>query len=480
MEIIYPQNPVFYVALGSVIILFLLILISFFSSKKKKNLKSSLDMALFSIRLPKYEKNEGEKGDPKLAIGKMEQIFSNFLYFEDKSLNSSLFGSKQRAVLEIASEFGGTDISFYIAVPNSYAGVLPKYIEGAYPGAIVEKIPNDYTIFEPEASVATSFLRLKKTFFLPINTYGNLNTDPLEAITNSLTNIESNEGAAIQIIVRPVAGDLKSKGNQIISQITTEGKSFESAIASASQGAVSAFFESFKESKDNSQNPIKERKVDEATIEALNSKIKKPLFEVNIRLVASAKLSTRADELLQNMESSFAQFYSPFNNFSSVKVKGKNARKLIYNYIFRNFEQSQKIILNSEELTSIYHLPLSHMESPNIKWAGTKEVEPPTTLPQTGPILLGKSVFRSQEKDVYIGTREDRRRHLYIVGQTGVGKSAFLREMIRQDILNGEGVGVVDPHGELIEDILSYFKAAEFNDLELIKEIFLKKKQIRY
>ncbi|MFA5086756.1 MAG: type IV secretion system DNA-binding domain-containing protein [Candidatus Paceibacterota bacterium] len=466
MEIIFPQNPIFYVALGSGIVLFFVLILSFFIGKKKNNLKSSLDMSLFSIKLPKYEKEGNEKADQKLMIGKMEQIFSNFLYLESKGFASKFFGNKQRAVLEIASEFGGTDISFYIAVPNSYASTLPKYVEGAYPGAIVLKIPEDYTIFEPNANAAAAYLRLKKSFFLPLNTYRKLDTDPMEAIANSLTNIESDEGAAIQIIVRPAAAELKYKGDQIISQVVSQGKDFNAALASV--GGFSGFT-SAPQPKELNQNQLKEKKIDDVTVDALRTKLQKPFFEVNIRLVSSAKSANRADELLQNMESSFAQFYSSFNNFSSVRIKGNNARKLIYNYIFRNFEESQKIILNSEELASIYHLPLAHMESPYIKWADTKEVEPPAILPAFGPVLLGKTIFRGQEKDVYVGSREDRRRHFYIVGQTGVGKSAFLKEMIRQDILNGEGVGVIDPHGELVEDVLKMIPEERANDVVLFE-----------
>jgi hypothetical protein len=464
MDIIYPQNPLFYIAVGSAAILVFLLLFSFFSSKKKSNLRSSLDMSLFLIKLPKYEKAENEKADIKDEISKIEQVFSNFLYLKSGGFAAQFFGNKPRAVLEIASEFGGVDISFYIAVPNNYASSLSKYIEGAYPGAIIESIPNDYTIFEPDATAAAAYLRLKQPFFLPLNTYRNLNADPLEAIANSLTNISEKEGAAIQIIVRPALSELKKKADYVLSQITLEGLDLKTAIASVNQGI---FGPSKKTNKE--QNLAVQRKVDDATIEALRSKNQKSFFEVNIRLVASAKLGNRADEILQHLESSFSQFYSPFNNFLSVKAKGNRAYKLIYNYIFRNFDESEKLILNSEELGSIYHLPLAHIQSPYIKWADTQEVEPPSTLPNRGPVLLGQTIFRGQAKDVYIASPEDRRRHFYIVGQTGVGKSVFLKEMIRQDILNCEGVGVIDPHGELIEDVLKIIPEERANDVVLFE-----------
>jgi len=466
MEIIYPQSPVFYVALASGIILIFLLLFFFFLKRKKGRLKSSLDMSLFSIQLPKYERQGEEKKDIKAMIGKMEQIFSNFLYFKN---DTPLFSDRPRAVLEIASELGGEDISFYIAVPNNYASSLPKYVEGAYPGAIVQKIPDDYTIFEPEANVSACYLRLKKSFLLPLNTYANLNTDPLEAIANSLTNIKADEGAAIQLIIRAATTDVHSQGNSVISQLISEGKDLNAAISGANENPLTQLLTAPSSKQKELENKIKEKKVDDATISALRAKIQKPFFDVNIRLLACAKIPGRADEILQNMESGFSQFFSPLNNFSSIRLKGNQARQLVYNYIFRNFDESQKIILNSEELSSIYHLPLSHMESPYIKWAETKEVEPPADLLLSGPILLGKTVFRGQEKNVYIANAEDRRRHFYIVGQTGVGKSGFLSEMIRQDIVNGNGVGVIDPHGELVEDILAIIPKERASDVVLFE-----------
>ncbi|HPC30642.1 MAG TPA: type IV secretion system DNA-binding domain-containing protein [Candidatus Pacearchaeota archaeon] len=468
MEIFYPSNPIFYITLGLIVGLFFLLLFSFFSSRKKNFIKTSLNMVLFLIKLPKTEKVGNEKLDPKIMVGKMEQIFSNFLYLKGGGFWDSFFGDKPKAALEIASEFGGTDISFYIAVPKKIASALPKYVEGAYPDAIVQRMPEDYTIFEPNAFAGASFLRLKKTFFLPLNTYRNLDADPLEAIVNSLTNIRAEEGAAIQILIRPTNSDYAQQGEKILEKIK-EGKTLAEAIASVNDSSLIKLFKAESSTQDNSKNSEQKIKVDEATLEALRSKIKKPFFEANIRLITSGKTVERANELLQNLESSFSQFHSSYNNFYAVRTKGRRAKKLIYNYIFRNFDVNEKVILSTEELASLYHFPLAHIESPGIKWAPTKEVEPPSILPSYGPVLLGQAVFRGQIKDIYIASAEDRRRHFYIVGQTGVGKSAFLREMIRQDIFNGEGVGVIDPHGELVEDVLRIIPENRANDVVLFE-----------
>ncbi|MFA5013133.1 MAG: DUF87 domain-containing protein [Candidatus Paceibacterota bacterium] len=469
MEFVYPKSPMFYIALISGTLLLIVIIIGFFSKRRSARVRASLDMTLFSIKLPKYEtKAESDKTDTKALIGKMEQVFSNFLYLKESNFLNNVFGHRPRAVLEIASELGGSDISFYVAVPNTYATALPKYIQGAYPGAVVEKIPNDYTIFDPGANVSVSYLKLKNSFFLPLNTYKKLDTDPLEAIANSLTNISASEGAAIQIVIRPSMGDYKKIGDKVLSQIVSEGKDLNSAISSANPGIFSDMGKAMSTKKPE-ENIVKEKKVDDATIENLRNKIQKPFFEANIRLISAAATRERADEIIQNLESSFSQFLSPMNSFKSIRIKSGNARRMIYDFIFRDFNENQKIILNSEELASFYHPPLPHMESPYIKWSKVKEVEPPASLPVSGTFLIGKAIFRGDEKDVYIASKDDRRRHFYIVGQTGVGKSAFLKQMIRQDIEKGEGVGVIDPHGDLIDDILSLIPESRKDDVVLFE-----------
>jgi len=128
--------------------------------------------------------------------------------------------------------------------------------------------------------------------------------------------------------------------------------------------------------------------------------------------------------------------------------------------------------LNLEELTSVYHFPMPQLETPNIKWAKNKETTPPTEFSETvgaGLNLIGQSSYRGEDKPISFVSRDDRRRHFYIVGQTGVGKSTLLREMIRQDIEKGEGVGVIDPNGDLVEDILAIIPKERADDVVLFE-----------
>lgn len=459
-----------------ILIIFILLLVSFvliLRKRKKNHLESSLDMVLFSVKLPRYEKKENQdKNEEKNKILRMEQFYSNFLYLNKKiGFFRRFFYGSPKVVFEIASELGQGDITFYIAVPSSYENSIDEYIQGIYSGAIIEKVSSDYTVFEPGGEVCASYLKLKNTFFLPIGVYEELARDPLESIVNSVSNISADEGAAIQVVIRPSSIDVRKLGEKLLYQVIEKKKSLNEALLYINSSSVIRFFKDFSDKKEEKEpQKVTQRKVDDTVIEVLRNKIKKPVFDVNIRLIGVSKDKSRAQEILTNIENSFSQFSSGFNNFNVNRLNKKRAiKELIYDFSFRNFRKSQLIILNSSELSSVYHFPLSHIESPHIKWVKTIEAPPPSELPEKGSILIGKSVYRGKEKEIYIASQSDRRRHFYIIGQTGVGKSNLLCEMIRQDIEKGNGVGVIDPHGDLIEDTLANIPKERMNDVVLFE-----------
>lgn len=464
----------------SVFFLFFFILVLVFRKKRKEQLKRSLDMALFLVKLPKYENQGEEHGnkqeEERKMISIMEQFYANFLYMDKgENLLKKFFKGVPRVVFEIASETGRGDISFYVAVPSQYEKSINKYIQGAYSGAVVEKISDDYTIFEPEGEIVASYLKLKKTFFLPVNTYEDLGRDPLEAVVNSVGKISPDEGSGIQIVVRPATFNLAKKGEKLLSKLINDEKKLDEAVKYVCAGNLIKFFreigEMFKsDKKDDASRERKGAKVDEATVQMIRSKIKKPGFEVNVRFLGVAKDKQRAQEILRNMEGSFSQFMSGLNGFGFKKVeKGRRLKRMIYDFSFRDFREDQSIILNSTELASIFHFPLSHIESPYIKWVKTKEAPPPSELQEKGLLSIGEAVYRGEKKEVNIATRNDRRRHFYIIGQTGVGKTTVMREMIRQDMEKGEGVGIVDPHGDLVEDTLKNVPEDRIDDVVLFE-----------
>lgn len=465
-----------------IFLLFLVLLglvIALFSEEQEKNaMFGALDTVLFLVIMPKHEaKNEAQaQQEEKNIIAQMEQIFANFLYLK----KPKLFQAPHAITLEIASETGSSDISFYVSVPKYLETAFEKYVQGVYPRAIVDKVPKDYTVFEPKGKTAGAYLKLKEHYFFPISTYQALEKDPLSTITNNLSKIAPDEGGAAQVVIRPISGaSFRRKGEKILQKIQ-EGKHVRTAISEVSKSAWMGFLEEItrapKKPDDVKNIKEKEKTVDQKGYDAIASKIQKQPFEVNIRLVASAKTQERADEILHHLIGSFSQFsLSATNSLEPSMVRGKSLKNFVYDVTFRNFNSSQKTILNTEELTSVYHFPTSFIETPYIKAAKSVATPPPSDLPATGVNLLGKVVFRQEEKQVYFASKADRARHFYIIGQTGTGKSAFLQEMIRQDILNGEGVAVIDPHGELVESTLANIPKERVDDVVLFEPFDLER-----
>ncbi|MEK7664925.1 MAG: type IV secretion system DNA-binding domain-containing protein [Patescibacteria group bacterium] len=460
------------------VLLFFLTLLGFavminIEARQKSAVFGGLEMPVFLVMMPKndFKKDDLMQKQEKEMISQMEQVLANFLYLK----KPKLFQPIPCAALEIASQLGSSDISFYVAVPRYLETVFEKYVQGIYPRAIVDKIPQDYTIFEPQGATAGAYLKLKENSLFPISTYQNLEKDPLSAITNNLSKIKSDEGAAIQLIIRPLAENFRAKGEKALKKIR-EGKPTRTAVSEASQSALMEIFsEIFKSHQDPKKKDIedakkKETHIDQKDYDAIQNKIQKQAFQANIRLVASAKTQERAEEILNHLAGSFSQFsLSAINSFEPINVYSRELRKLVYDFSFRNFNPKQKNILNLEEIASIYHFPTQFIETPYIKSVKSGVVAPPSDLPELGVNLIGKAVFRDEEKKIYFATRDDRRRHFYIIGQTGTGKTGLLKEMIRQDIESGEGVAVVDPHGELVEYTLSCITKERMEDVVLFE-----------
>lgn len=122
------------------------------------------------------------------------------------------------------------------------------------------------------------------------------------------------------------------------------------------------------------------------------------------------------------------------------------------------------MIFNTEEISSLFHFPhTKYNKTPEIKWQNFKIVKAPADIPREG-VLLGHNIHRGVKKEIRIKT-EDRFRHFYVIGQTGTGKSSILQVMGRQDLLNGNGMAVIDPHGDLVKDLLPFIPRSRADDV---------------
>ncbi|HPX93949.1 MAG TPA: type IV secretion system DNA-binding domain-containing protein [Candidatus Moranbacteria bacterium] len=428
----------------------------------RAQISRSMNMDLEIVRVTKIFKEKkdmsaaAEASAWKEEIGAMEQLLTSLSSIrEKKSWLAHLLYSEPYIALEIANPAGNEEITFYMAIPSKFRDSIEKQVHSYFPHASMEKI-TDYTIFSPGSFTACASLGLKKSYALPINTYENMEVDPIGEISNALSKLQSEgEGAAVQLILRPAGKSWKKAGLSIAHRMQ-QGKQLKNArsdsIAMDLGKGVVQVIQNKPVDKVLEKESVQLTPEEQELVKKIERKSSKTGFRVNLRLIASAMTQQRADEILSHMENSFAQFELNESNHFSVQKRIKD-KKIAFDYIFRNFDEENSVILSTEEISSIFHFPISTTETPKIKWLKAGAAPPPLNIPKEG-IVLGYNDYRGVKTDIRLSD-VDRRRHLYAIGQTGTGKSNFLQEMAKQDARDGKGFCFIDPHGDAVEDILT-------------------------
>lgn len=428
-------------------------LVYFAVQTARKRFLDLLKLRLLSIRLP-------QKSGEDLSAGRQAKNPLDEINFSSQ-LFSILANLKVPFSLETAVHNIGEGINFYVAVPESSVEFASRQIQGLWADAQVHKT-DDYTIFNSEGAVRAAYLKQKENYSLPIRTYAEANLDTFLPLLNAFSKAEmTGEGIAIQLLVRPAPSSISKSISKAIADLRQGKKSggisgmeFLKTLAAAPVAAP-------EWNKDKTKEP-KPVVINEELLKLVTQKISKPIFNVNVRLIASAMSPYRAEEILYSMTGSFNQFAAPGHNEFKV-IEPRNPKKLIFDFVFREFDNSQSMILGADELASVWHLPTAATDIPKIKWVRSKEAPPPSILPEKG-VLVGESNFRGEQKPIRV-TDEDRRRHIYIIGQTGTGKSTLLTSMTVADIEAGKGVAIIDPHGDLIDNILRNIPKNRANDV---------------
>ncbi|MDP3795358.1 MAG: type IV secretion system DNA-binding domain-containing protein [bacterium] len=453
--------------------LFAVGLIVLWHLKKKRELTAALDVALFSVRLPR-EYDEEEK-DWKKFPGVAEQFFA--------SLHSVLSEAKGNffvtptLTLEIAVPEAGKEIRFFVAVPRSLAEILEKQIHSFYPFAEVEPVGEDYNIFNKDGAVAVSAVARKGAAVLPIKSYQELTADAVGELFTALSKVnERGEGASIQFTLRPARTQWQAQVREL-AQHLKKGESLEKGLKAIKLShefreigksignevlETATFQQKTAEEKAKSEQKAKEERdakqklssVQEEVLKRIESRLLKPGFEVNVRLVVSSTSENHANELLSHLEGAFGQFRIPQLGALEIRRLGASSalRHALHDFSYRIFRASAAFVLDAEELATIVHFPTPFVKGLPLAYLKARHAPPPPNTPKEG-VLLGLSSYRGEEVEVRMA-RDDRRRHLYVIGQTGVGKSVLLENLIVQDIAAGDGACFIDPHGDAAERIL--------------------------
>ncbi|MBU1102701.1 hypothetical protein KJ853_03550, partial [Patescibacteria group bacterium] len=379
------------------IVLFLGIYLVIKLMQGKGKVIRALNMSLFLVSVPKISADNKGKKSFKELVAVMEQFYASLSNLKDKGLKAFWYGQPV-FVFEMAVPHIGEEICFYVACPRRLSSIMEKQIHGFFPGAEVRQV-EDYNIFNPQGVSFASCLALTRGRSLPIKTYQNLETDPLNEIVNALSKLGTEgEGAAIQLIIRPTKEKNWRKASLKIAREMQRGKSYSQAnlktdrnwffrltdIASGTGGPLA------KPGNYNQNQPSQTATpLDTEIIKALETKASKVVYEANINLVASAADHASAQQCLLQLESVFAQFNSAnLNNFKAVRPSpGRALKKIFYAFSFRIFEPGHSLILSTEELSSIYHFPTTEVETPKVKFIRAKQAAPPPGMPSQGLIL---------------------------------------------------------------------------------------------
>ncbi|RJO59438.1 type IV secretory system conjugative DNA transfer family protein [Candidatus Parcubacteria bacterium] len=462
--------PILIATLGLALVFTVLFFI-WLRKRRQQNTPVGLQRVCLQIALPKEQQNE-DSGQAASRIQQMQEQISvgeSFLSFlgnmrAQRWYNTLGRGRSDHFSLEIVADRG--EIKFYAVVPQLMQEFMEQQIHAQYPDAEISLEP-EYNPFRPDSQVAAAMLVQKKQKVLPLLTYRHMDVDPLAGLTNALSKLEKDEAAVIQYVCRSSHPRWHAQANAVVHQLQAgkRGSLTSSPAVNAIKNIFSEIFHIFFSKKSSNElGSLKQLSpADEELIQRLQEKNSKAGLDVNVRLVVSGPNQNAASLRLKNIMDAFGQYNAFDTGNGLVKKNPWRFEKIVRDFIYRAFDQKRSALLNIEELAGMWHLPLPSTETPNIHWVMFRTAPPPVNVPKVG-VVLGLSRFRGEEHLIRVA-REDRRRHIYIIGKSGVGKSVLMTQMALQDIANGDGACVVDPHGDLITDILARLPAHRQKDV---------------
>ncbi|MBW4061433.1 type IV secretion system DNA-binding domain-containing protein [Candidatus Saccharibacteria bacterium] len=427
--------------------------------QRAKSIERGLKMVPLLIHLPASSSDTAAGGRDvrevmREKIAQAEVLYNLIAGTATNGFKSTFYGQRHIALEIIASD---GMVHFYAAVPVNLVSVIEKAILTAYPGAKLEET-EDHNIFNEQGRLSATMggeLVLKADAAYPIATYTHLERDPLEALLVTLSGLSKTDGAAVQIMVRPAPPAWVKSAVKLTTKLRRgRNQGLKFGVADLAKAAVKAPTSSVPADLAKGATNPNLSQLELSAIEQVEDKTKHPGFEVLIRVLVSAENVSRSQQVLQDLATSFSLFERPgLNGFKFVPAL--DVQGLVTAFIFRFFPpEMHSSVLNSAELATLFHLPDSQFTpTNNVARQLSKEVDGPTSLSSTG-LLLGYNEFRGTKKEIRL-SEQDRRRHTYILGQTGTGKSTMLENMMVQDMLSGNGFAFIDPHGDSAEKLLS-------------------------
>jgi len=436
--------------------------------REAKNYERGLKMVPLLIHIPPASDDieaggRDERDITEETISQAQVMYNIIASTVTKGFKSKIYGQRHLAFEIIGSK--GL-IHYYVVVPMALLDVVRQAVAAAYPAARLEEV-EEHNIFSKVGKISATIggeLTLKAQYAYPIATFQESKRDAMRAILNALAVAGREDGVGIQMLIRPAPEGWTKNVMGAAAKIRKD-KGVKTGVGGtlAPKDLLEALWKA-PEQKEVKPEDKQLSSLEQGTVDALEDKTRHPGYEVLIRIVASSNTSARSQVLLKNVVAAFALFDSPGKNGFKFSL-AKDIESFVTSFIFRFFPQEIKQnILNSVELATIFHLPdQRNIPTSQLQRQASKQVDGPHQLLTEG-FLMGYNVYRGVKKEIRLSTN-DRRRHTYIIGQTGTGKSKLLENLALQDMLDGKGFAFIDPHGDSAEALLGMVPKERVEDV---------------
>lgn len=436
--------------------------------REAKNYERGLKMVPLYIHLPPpsddIEAGGRDERDLTQELLSQAQVMYNILASTaTKGFKSRLYGQRHMSFEMIAHE--GL-VHYYTVVPVGLVDVVRQAVAAAYPSARLEEV-EERNIFNPAGRMSGTIggeFTLKKDFGYPIATYEETKRDAARALLNALSAATREDGVGIQVLLRPATDGWTKSVIDVANKIRKDKGVKKGGFASFAPRDIMEALWKPPEAHDAKPEDKQLNSLEQGIVESIEEKARHPGYETLIRVVASSATAERSQALLNNVVASFSLFDSTSNNGFKFAVT-KNIDEFVTAYMFRFFPQEiTQNVLNSVELATIFHLPnQSSIPTSQVQRQAAKQVDGPIQVMDEG-FLLGYNEFRGTRKPIRL-SNNDRRRHSYIIGQTGTGKSGLLENLAYQDMLDGKGFAFIDPHGDSVEKLMGMVPKERVEDV---------------
>jgi DNA helicase HerA-like ATPase len=426
-------------------------------ARRRHQADEALRRTVLLVTVPKESAEKGDAGQREKSlqeiqedIGIIENIFASLGGLKaERGLRAWWLGRDDAVAFEMVAADGL--VSFYVAAPARLRQFIEQQVQAQYHTAQIEEVV-DHNIFVPTGAAVGTELKFRRSAYFPIRVYRDMESDPLNAVTNALAKVAKADGAAVQLVVRSAKAGWRSGGLSLVQEMQ-KGKSLKQATGGGGGGWLGALGDavSMGGRKPEPAPSYQRTPEEDEMVKRIDRKVGSLGLDATLRVVASAQQAATAQRYLDNIIGAFAQYNIP--QYGNSLERAAAGRTVVRDYVYRHFNGRSRMVMVPSELASVFHMPLPSTETPNIRWLLSRKAPPPSNIPDAG-LRLGFAEYRGERREICM-RQEDRFRHMYLIGKSGSGKSEYIANLAVQDILRGDGVCVIDPHGDLVDTVLA-------------------------